>query len=474
MSKIKLFLENFFVYGIGGIINKIIPLVMIPIVTRLLPDTSYFGISDMAVTVVSLCSLVAVMGLNDAMYRLFVEKEDLDYKKEICSTTLSITIIISIIVFLLMLLFHDFIAEKCFGDNKYNYLVFITAVSTLTGATNSIVSAPTRMQNNRKTYIFMNVVTSVLSYSAAIVLILNGYYIIALPVGNMFASISCEVIFFMINKKWFKVKYIKKRYLNELIKIGVPLLPGFLTYWLFNSCDRLMITNMLGTAATGVYSVGAKLGNVSQLIYTAFAGGWQYFAFSTMNEKNQVDTNSKIFEYLGIISYICSIFVFVLCEGIYKILFTGDYVKGYIVSPYLFLAPLLQMLFQVASNQLLIIKKTWPNIVVLMSGAIVNIILNIILIPKLGIEGAAIASLIGYIVSDVLVVLLLIKMGLMRLDYKFILISLLMILYILLWRMFLMKLFVLNFLIGLIVCFTILYVYKKSVVQIINKIKRLN
>ena len=52
-----------------------------------------------------------------------------------------------------------------------------------------------------------------------------------------------------------------------------------------------MITNMLGIDAAGLYAVGSKLGMASQLIYMAFAGGWQYFAFSTMKEKDQVDTN---------------------------------------------------------------------------------------------------------------------------------------------------------------------------------------
>ena len=57
-----------------------------------------------------------------------------------------------------------------------------------------------------------------------------------------------------------------------------------------------MITNMIGIGAAGIYSVGSKLGHASQLIYTAFAGGWQYFAFSTMKEKEQVKSNSLIFE----------------------------------------------------------------------------------------------------------------------------------------------------------------------------------
>ena len=55
-SKFKLFTENFLVYGVGGIISKIIPLIMVPIVTRIMPNSTYFGISDMSSTVLSFTS----------------------------------------------------------------------------------------------------------------------------------------------------------------------------------------------------------------------------------------------------------------------------------------------------------------------------------------------------------------------------------------------------------------------------------
>src|SRR5699024_9419137 len=98
--------------------------------------------------------------------------------------------------------------------------------------------------------------------------------------------------------------------------------PNFLIYWIFNSSDKVMITNMVGIGAAGVYSVASKLGHASQLIYTAFAGGWQFFAFSTMKEDNQVKSNSIIFEYLGIISFIATSFVCAWSYLIFKFLFT--------------------------------------------------------------------------------------------------------------------------------------------------------
>ena len=107
MSKLKLFIENFLVYGLGGIISKIIPFVMIPIITRLMPSTDYFGISDLSNTVVQFGSAFAIMGMYDAMYRMFFEKESDLYKKTVCSTTILFTLMTSIVVFALMILFRQ-------------------------------------------------------------------------------------------------------------------------------------------------------------------------------------------------------------------------------------------------------------------------------------------------------------------------------------------------------------------------------
>ena len=416
MNKFKLFLENFLVYGFGGIISKLIPLIMVPIVTRIMPSTDYFGISDMSNTLVQFGSAIAIMGMYDAMYRMYFEKDEEDYKIVVCSTTLLFTIFASAIVFGAMIVLREPIASIFFSDKKYSYVVYISAIA-------------------RKIYLITHAISPILSYSIAIPLLLAGHYVIALPIAAVISGITMELSFLVLNRKWFKPKLFDKKLLKQLLVIAVPLLPNFLIYWVFNSCDKVMITNMIGIGAAGIYSVGSKLGHASQLIYTAFAGGWQFFAFSTMREDNQVESNSRIFEYLGIISYVATAFICAWSYLIFKILFKVDYLSGYIVAPYLFLAPLLQMLFQVAANQFLVVKKTWPNLFILASGAVLNIIINYFLIPVLGIEGASLATLIGYIVSDVICVIVLCRMKLMVISNKFIFASLAMVAYMVIWRM---------------------------------------
>jgi O-antigen/teichoic acid export membrane protein len=302
-------------------------------------------------------------------------------------------------------------------------------------------------------------------------MLLAGYYVIALPLAAVISGITMEIAFGVMNRRWFRPKLFDTKVLKQLLIIAIPLLPNFLIYWVFNSCDKVMITNIIGIGASGIYSVGSKLGHTSQLIYTAFAGGWQYFAFSTMNEENQVESNSRIFEYLGILSFIATGFICAWSFPIFQLLFRVDYLQGYIVAPYLFFAPLLQMLFQVAANQFIVVKKTWPNLFILISGAIINIIVNLVLIPVLGIEGAALATLFGYIVSDIICVIVLCHMKLMVVSSSLIIASLSMVVYMVTWRL----RFSDNVLIGMIlaIVFTLFmaYLYRREIASIVRLVK---
>ena len=142
MNKAKLFIENFLVYGFGGIISKLIPLIMVPIITRIMPTTEYFGISDMSQTIISFGSALAVIGMYDAMYRMFFEKDDELYKKTVCSTTLMFTLCTSLIVFFLMVLIRNHLAAWFLGNSSLSYVIYLSATATLVSATNQISECP--------------------------------------------------------------------------------------------------------------------------------------------------------------------------------------------------------------------------------------------------------------------------------------------------------------------------------------------
>lgn len=420
MDKLKLFISNFLIYGLGSIASKVIPFIMLPIITRLMPDAVYFGLNELVTTFVSLGTAIAILGMYDAVFRLFFDDDSEDFKIRVCSTALCFTIVTSALVFVAIIAFKDYLTIAVYGSKEYEVLVYIAAISILIGSTNSILGIPTRAQNQSKVFVTLNIVTAIVSYSLSVPLLLKGYYLIAVPLAGVLAVLTNGAVFWYLNRKWFNFRLFEVDKLKEMLKIAVPLLPIFLIYWVFSSCDRLIISKVLGNDQVGIYSIGAKVASVSQLIYAAFAGGWQYFAFSTMKDEQQVENNSKVYEYLGIISFVALVFVCALCKTFFEIAFTGDYVQGYKVMPMLFLGPLLLMLYQVAGNQFLVIKKTWPSIFILLSGAIFNIFFNIVYVPILGIEGAALANVGGYAVTNVICGIVLLKMKLIVIKIRFV------------------------------------------------------
>ena len=204
MNKGKLFIENMLIYGVGGAISKILPIIMVPIITRLLPDTTYYGLSDLCSTMLSFGSAIAVMGMYDAIFRMFFEKEkDIENQKKVCSTGILITIFFSIIVFILMILLRTQIAQFVFKNQEYTYLVVFSAIGAAITSTNTIVSAPIRMQNRRKVYLIVNTLSPCLAYMVAIPLILKGFFIVAIPIATIVADACIIIINTLINRSWF-------------------------------------------------------------------------------------------------------------------------------------------------------------------------------------------------------------------------------------------------------------------------------
>ena len=423
-SRTKLFLENFLAYGAINALDKIVPVIMLPIVTRLITDSADYGKFEMFNTIVSFGSSFAVLGVYDAMFREYFERDEIESKNIVTSTAARIVFISAIIFSCILFLGCSALSDLFLGSPEDWHIVVMASIGVFLAANRAIISAPTRMKNQRKVYVFSGVSYSLLYYMTAIVLIKQGFNYYGLIIGNIAASLYLLLFFYILNRKDFIFSLFNKNVAKELLKIGIPLVPCFVIYWAFNSMDRIMIAHMRGLQEVGIYSIGAKVASVSTFIYAAFAGGWQYFAFSTMKDKDQVAMTSKIFEYLGVLSFVALSFAMLIAPYVFDFFFSGDYTQGIVVFPYLFLSPLILMLFQTAGNQLLVVKKSYLSTGCLLAGLCSNLILNYLLIPAYGIKGAALATLVGFVVSVIMVLVMTIKMQLMAISLRFICFSL--------------------------------------------------
>lgn len=434
MARIKLFLENMLIYGLSGIVAGLIPYVMLPVLAKVMPDASYMGIYDVSTSMTSLLMTFSIFGMYDAMFRLFFDDEGDEHKRKVCSTALLWVVIVAI--FTVAVLFNNaaYISKIFLGDAKYKNVLLICGLNIIIGAMNSIISAPARMQNRRFLILCTNAVVPIVAYGIGYYLLKLGFYEYGMQIGSTLSVLVALIIYTIINGKWFKLKNVDFSIWKQLMGIALPIVPIFLIYWIFSAADRLIISIVMGTTEAGIYSVGARVAQMSQLLYLAFSGGWQYFAFSTMRDSDQVEMTSLIFELLEGVAFVFSIAVLAVVKWPYQIFFEEEYWGAVNVIPFLFVCPLILMLFQVVSNQFLVVKKTYYSTVCLSIGVVLNIVLNFVLIKAIGSVGVSIASLIGYLVSLITALFFLKKMKLIKVRIRAIRVGIIELIYLVIWQ----------------------------------------
>lgn len=461
-----LFLENILIYGIGSAMNMAIPFIMLPIVTRLLPSSEYYGINDTVTIFVSFGSAIATMGLYDAMYRFYFDDDDPSYRKRICSSTLATLVVTGFLALLFTIIFQKTLAGLLFSDSRYAPLIIIGGLNIWITCISTIVAAPTRIRNQRLRYLVLQTIIPVISYSFSILLILKGEYVYALPVASLLSNIVVCIIFSLLNRHDFSINCFNMVSLKPMLRFGVPLMPAFVFFWVLSSVGRIVITNTWGLEYTGIYAVAGKIASLSQLIYSAFAGGWQYFAFSTMKDKDYVVLISRVFDYLSGVSFFATAALVLVIKPIFTIMLPAEYVEGIVVAPALFLAPLILMLRQTVGMHFQVKKMSVVGTSTIGIGAVVAVALYFLLTPYYGVKGAAIASLVGYVTALLVTIVILKRMKLILISERIYLGAIITI--ILLWiQMKNLNIIIVNTA-AIIHCFILLFAYRYDVVQIIK------
>ena len=128
-------------------------------------------------------------------------------------------------------------------------------------------------------------------------------------------------------------------------------------------------------------------------------------------------------------------------------------------------------IYQVIANQFLVIKKTWPSSAVLAFGALANIGFNYRLIPILGVEGAGVATLLGYILSIILAAIVLVQMKLLMVSWRFIVSVFVIVLFFIIWRNCFSETFGISFILAVIGTIMLATLYKRDIYKILKRIR---
>ena len=186
--------------------------------------------------------------------------------------------------------------------------------------------------------------------------------------------------------------------MKEMIKYSIPLVPNSLSWTIINLSDRLVISHEMGTSANGIYSMAYKFPTLMDTIYGFFYTSWKESSAKAINDNDKHEFFNKIFRLLSKMMFSISIGIIACMPLVFNIFIKEAYREAYMYIPILIIATYYNNMSGYFGGIFSAYKDTKIMGTTTIIAAVVNLVVNILLIKFIGIYAAAISTLISCMV----------------------------------------------------------------------------
>lgn len=392
-------------YSIGNLLFSAAGLISFPILTRLLTVEDY-GLLALVATTLTFIVALAKGGLQHSVLRFYSEIKEGGQQWNLdnyYSTVLFGMGAIGVVVTILWFLFTQLAPASIWNDNLLQFLFGLTSILILIRTLDSVLVNIIRAKERTALY---NVYRVIKRY-ATLALILFVLFFITRELSGIFvATIFVELAslivlaYYLFYKKWPTIKEFSPQLFKSMLLFGIPMLGYELAGIILNIGDRYLIQWYMGSAVLGTYAAAYNLTEmVHGIVIAAFGQAIMPMYLRMWSEKGKNETQEFIRRALYYYFLICLPIVAGLSAvgaELLTLLASTKYAEGSIIIPYIIVGLVIDGTIVLVGAGLYIRKQSKMLMLLVAISAIVNIVLNIILIPLYGIEGAAIATLISY------------------------------------------------------------------------------
>ncbi|MCD7811109.1 MAG: polysaccharide biosynthesis C-terminal domain-containing protein [Ruminococcus sp.] len=403
MNKYKKLAMNTVVFAIGSFGSKILVLLLTRLYTSNISPADSSTKELLEITANFLIPIFT-FSMTDAIIRYGLDKRYNRHQvfTSACCVTCGGLVLMFILAPLMRLVsFLDYI-------DGYTILLL---VYVCTSSFRSLCSQFVRARGMVKLFSFDGILTTLTLF------IFNIIFIAGLDMGvhgfmlSVILSDFLSAIFLFIVARLYEflnIRYFSKSLAKSMLRFSVPLIPTAVMWIITGFSDRLFIRYMssdkveLGEAAAGIYGYATKIPNLISMVSNIFFQAWNMSAITENDSKDRSNFYEKVYSSYQSIMFIAAAFLIAGVQIITPIFIStgsySEYSEVYLYTPILVIAVLFMCFNQFLSSIYTATKHTknsfWTSLVA--CGA--NIILNIILIPNLGIQGASIATLASYFI----------------------------------------------------------------------------
>ena len=410
MSTLKRFFKDTIIYGIAAVLPRVINFLLVRIHTDALPPDS-FSENTYFYIWAALFSVLLTFGMETAFFRFYNNEKN----KGVLISTAFVSMLFMTVIFIILLgvFFDSFLNLFDFESNPLRLKLFIGILALDTIA--MVPFAYLRASNRPVKYAvikLINVAVIVVitllglkyipdfleSGKSLPVIITDNYYktpkVNYIFIANIFGSALSFLLLlpYLLRFKFqFNIELLKK-----MLTYSWPIAVAGIAYVINENLDKYLIKQLIGDAEMGIYAACYKLAIFMNLYIMAFRLGAEPFFFNHADKKNAKETYARILNYFVIIGALVFVGIVVYIDFLKQLFINQEYWSAIKIVPIVLLAYLFLGIYHNLAIWYKLTDKTRYGMYFSIVGAIVTIVLNLWLIPKIGMMGAAWATLLAY------------------------------------------------------------------------------
>ena len=398
------FLKNTSIYTFVYLLPQVVGFLLLPIMSTYLSPEDFGIISSMEVLVYVL-SIVIILNLDQAAYRLYFDYNDDENRKKLLGTLFvasgGTALILLCITFLLRPLLQQVFASIPFFP-FYVYAILECFFSSFS----RIPKRYLQISEQAKKFLWLSLNLTVIQTGLML------WFIIARNQGaegllkaNLITALLFLPVYMVMGHKYFSWHFDVK-VLQSAVRFSWPFIPTLLLAWVLDLSDRIFIERFFGLQELGIYGMGYKLSMAFIFIAAAFATAYAPLFYRLANSDDQKTARDQLIHYSSLTAagYLLIVFLVALFAYDAVILMLDErYSRAYEILRIIIIAQFFFGIQGVTSGLCLMqSKKTKANMCMGFFAAVINIVLNFSLIPPFGIYGAAIATVLSFAILTVM------------------------------------------------------------------------
>jgi O-antigen/teichoic acid export membrane protein len=383
------------IYGIGGLVSRVIAVLLLPVYTHYLTPADY-GKIETLLALTTVMGLVLRAGITSAFFRFYFDVDDDEGRLRVLRTSFWFTMGGATVGLALLLALAEPVSTLLFGTSDAADLVRAAGVALWATVNYEQLTALFRVEERSVAFVCASLANIFLTIGLTLLLVValeKGP--IGVIVGNFSGTLIVYLALLGYRRDQLGLQF-DRGLLREMNRFGVPLVPTALFLWVTNFSDRFFLVWLADVAEAGVYSVGVRVASAMVLLLTAFRTAWPAFAYSIKDETEARRTYAYVLTYLTLVTAWVALALTLFSPWLVDLLAASTFQEASRVVGPLAFSTVAYAAYIVVAIGVGRVRRTQFNWVVTGVAAAVNIALNLALIPPYGMMGAAIATVAAY------------------------------------------------------------------------------